>query len=326
MIAIIGILVPIFGLIALGYAAGLKNWFGHGATDCLNRFVVRVALPAQLFMATAQTPGHVLLQPGLLIVFGTGCLLTALLGWVFDWMRPTERDHRMSGAAIEGLCAGYSNTAFIGIPVCLAVFGPGSMAAVTIASLLTVCLLFAIAIALVEFENAGADPAAQRSAAQVLGQVALGLLRNPLVFMPLAGGVLNASGIGLAGPFAATAQLIGSASSPCALVTIGLFLADTRPGSARSAVRRVPPMAVARLVTLKLLVQPGVTAMTALAVKMLDRTTFEEAVLLAALPTGTGPFMLAKLYDREAGVASRAILISTLLSAVTIAALLRASG
>jgi predicted permease len=44
-------------------------------------------------------------------------------------------------------------------------------------------------------------------------------------------------------------------------------------------------------------------------------------LLLSALPIGTGPFMLAKLYDREAAATSRAILLSTLLSLVTISLL-----
>jgi predicted permease len=47
----------------------------------------------------------------------------------------------------------------------------------------------------------------------------------------------------------------------------------------------------------------------------------QTAILLSALPIGTGPFMLAKLYDREAAVTSRAILVSTVLSVVTVSAL-----
>ena len=48
----------------------------------------------------------------------------------------------------------------------------------------------------------------------------------------------------------------------------------------------------------------------------------KTAVIMAAMPTGTGPFMLAKLYDREAAVTSRSILISTVLSLFTVSALL----
>ena len=53
----------------------------------------------------------------------------------------------------------------------------------------------------------------------------------------------------------------------------------------------------------------------------MPRPWFEAAILLAALPTGTGPFMLAKLYEREAATTSRTILVSTVLSVVTVSAL-----
>jgi predicted permease len=42
---------------------------------------------------------------------------------------------------------------------------------------------------------------------------------------------------------------------------------------------------------------------------------------MSALPIGTGPFMLARLYGRDAATTSRAILISTLLSLVTVSGL-----
>jgi malonate transporter len=48
----------------------------------------------------------------------------------------------------------------------------------------------------------------------------------------------------------------------------------------------------------------------------------EMAVVLAALPTGTGPFMLAEFYRREAHITSRTILLSTVGSLVTLSLLL----
>jgi hypothetical protein len=42
------------------------------------------------------------------------------------------------------------------------------------------------------------------------------------------------------------------------------------------------------------------------------------AVLLAALPTGTGPFMLAEFYQREADITSNVILASTAASILTV--------
>lgn len=58
----------------------------------------------------------------------------------------------------------------------------------------------------------------------------------------------------------------------------------------------------------------------------LARPLVRMAVLLSALPTGTGPFMLAGFYRREPAVASRTILFSTLASIGTLAVLINHMG
>jgi predicted permease len=47
---------------------------------------------------------------------------------------------------------------------------------------------------------------------------------------------------------------------------------------------------------------------------------------MSALPTGTGPFMVAEFYKREATVTARVVLISTVLSVATLTALIAAIG
>ena len=42
------------------------------------------------------------------------------------------------------------------------------------------------------------------------------------------------------------------------------------------------------------------------------------AVLMAMMPTGAGPFMLAQVYGRRGAVASQTILMTTVLSIVSI--------
>jgi len=310
MNAVLSILLPIFGLILAGYVSGWKGWLGIGATDSLNRFVVKLALPAELFQSMAQVSRAQVDHPGFTAAFAGGMLATSAVGFLLDWRRPVERTHRMSGAVIEGLAAGYANTAFIGIPLCLGVFGPAGLPPVVLATLLTVCALFALAIALVEL-----DQQSGRGIGQTLWRVLVAMLRNPLVAAPIAGMLVNLSGLGLASPVLHFTTLLGAAASPCALVTIGLFLAETRSDAA-------DPIAVARVVAAKLLLQPAITAFLAFVVFPMPRLWAEAAVLISALPVGTGPFMLARLYNREAAIASRATLISTVLSVATVSLLL----
>ena len=68
----------------------------------------------------------------------------------------------------------------------------------------------------------------------------------------------------------------------------------------------------------KLILQPAIAAGLAWVVFDMPVVQARAAILLAALPTGTGPFMLAELYGRAAGNAAWVVVISTLASIVTL--------
>jgi hypothetical protein len=102
---------------------------------------------------------------------------------------------------------------------------------------------------------------------------------------------------------------LGDATAPCALVSIGLFLAGSSKTPSRDALV---------LVLMKLIAHPLLTWLLAYFVFSLPALWAKSAVLLSALPTGTGPFMLAEFYRREAALVSRTILLSTLGSLVTL--------
>lgn len=75
---------------------------------------------------------------------------------------------------------------------------------------------------------------------------------------------------------------------------------------------------------LKLVLQPLVTWFIAFVLLDLPAFWAHAALLLSALPTGTGPFMLAEYYQRQAALVSRAILFSTLGSLLTLSLILLA--
>jgi len=301
---IINAVFPLFALILIGYLSALKGLLGRGAVDSLNKFVVWMALPALLFQAMAKISWEEINQPGyvaasalsIAIVFCVSCLLDG------------RRRGRLADVSIEGLAASYSNAGFMGIPLCLMLFGEASLPAVIIATLLTACVLFAFSIILIEVDLQGSP-----HLLPTLGKVGLSLLRNPLVASPLLGAAVAALQWPLPYAVEQFTSLLGAAASPCALITIGLFLAQKQPAGNAGA--------IGRIVALKLLLHPAVAFVLAYWVFDMPELWAATAVLLAALPVGTGPFMLAKLYEREPAVTSRAILISTALSVLTVSLL-----
>ncbi len=303
MLSTLTVVLPIFALIFAGWLARRIGVLGPNATTELNRFVVYLALPALLFDIVAHARRVDVWQPGFVAAFGIGAGLIFAMTIFIRLRRPRH----LADAAIEGLNAGYANTGFVGFPLALVALGREAMAPTLIATIITVCVLFAVAIVLIE-----AGLQTERRRKQLVTKVAFSLLRNPLLVAPVLGALVPLAGLSVPIPVESFLKLLGGAASPCALVALGLFLATERE-PAEQDVR-----AIILLVSLKLFVQPGVTWVFAGPVFGLSPLLTHAAVLLAALPTGTGPFMLAEFYRREAAITCNVVLASTVASLVTI--------
>ena len=306
MQSVLNAALPIFGLILIGYLCARFEILGRAATDSLNRFAVFLALPALLFQAMTRITLEQLGQAGFVLAFAGGVAATFATAFVLG----RRSGRRVADASILGLDASYANVGFMGIPLCLLVFGVAGIPPAIIATLFTACLLFAFAIVMIELDLQRAG-SLLRTARKVL----VSLVRNPLLVAPAAGLAVGMTGLALPAPVERFATLLGSAASPCALVCIGLFLAQER-GVAGNATM------LGLLVGMKLVLQPAVTALLAFQLLTMPPDWARAAVLLSALPIGSGPFTLAHLYRLEAGVTSGAILASHLGSVVTVTLLL----
>ena len=111
----------------------------------------------------------------------------------------------------------------MGIPLCLAVFGRAGLQPAIIATILTACLLFGLSLALIEI---GLQPG--RATGGAIAKAAVTLARNPLLVAPALGALFAIAHIPRPAPLTRFTSLLGGAASPCALVTIGLFLAQNR--------------------------------------------------------------------------------------------------
>ena len=311
MISTLSVVLPIFALIFAGWLARRFGMLGPQATAELNRFVVHLSLPALLFDIVAHARGVELWQPGFIAAFGLSSL-TVFAGVVALRLR---RLRHLADATLDGLGAGYANVGFIGFPLALATLGRDALPATLVATIITVCILFAIAIILVEV-----GLQAERRQSRLALTVARSLLRNPLLLAPAGGALVPLLGLAIPAPAESFLKLLGNAAPPCALVALGLFLAAPRNGASRDV------RSTALLVGCKLALQPAIAWFLASFVFGLSPLLTHAAVLLAALPTGTGPFMLAEFYGREADLASDAILASTVASTLTVSAYLAWAG
>ncbi|KPA88032.1 putative permease [Pseudomonas asplenii] len=300
MSSVLSVLLPIFALILVGFICRRTHRLGPNAASEINRMVVWLCLPALLFKATATATWEQIWHPGFVLAFTLSTLAIFALTLLLRWRKAGH----FADASIDALSASYANTGYIGIPLCVMVLGQNGLEPALIASLLVVCVLFGLALVCIEI-----GLQAERQVHRIVFKVLLALAKNPLVVSPLLGALWAWGGAPLPAPAEKFLSLLGAATIPCALISLGLFLAHKQQG---------PRQGVTLLVLLKLVAHPLLTGFLAFRVFHLPPLWANSALLLSALPTGTGPFMLAEYYKREASLVSSTILVSTLGSLVTL--------
>jgi predicted permease len=300
MSSVLNVLLPIFALILLGFICRRTHRLGPNAASEINRMVVWLCLPALLFSVTATATWEQIWHPGFVLAFTLSTLAVFLVTLLLRW----RKSGNLVDASIDALGGSYANTGYIGIPLCVMVLGQGGLEPALIASLLVVCVLFALALVCIEV-----GLQTERQPHRITLKVFLALAKNPLVVSPLLGALWAWSGTPLPHALEKFLSLLGAATTPCALISLGLFLAEKQRG---------PREGTSMLVLVKLIAHPLLTWFLVFHVFDVPRLWANAALLLSALPTGTGPFMLAEYYQREASLVSSTILISTLGSLFTL--------
>ncbi|HEX2113485.1 MAG TPA: AEC family transporter [Alphaproteobacteria bacterium] len=310
MQAVVDVVLPVFGLILVGYLAGRLKLLGQESSEALNRFVYFFALPALLFIGMARVSAQDVLNLPFLAAFLGGIVIVFAIALVVArFAFPGTGAGMMLGA----LSSVFANTGYMGIPLFLTAFGPQGALPAVIAAVAMAALVMAGGVIMIELAlSAGSG------IGKALVNVGRAVALNPLVIGSVLGFVWSAAGLPVPKPVATFADLLGAAAGPAALFAIGLFLASQSLNALMGGRRAIE---VVWLLVLKLLVQPLATWWIAVAMD-LDPFWSASAVILSGLPTGALIFVLAQQYGVYLQRASAVILASTVVSVVTLSAIM----
>lgn len=312
MLNILAITLPFFALVLCGYLAVRRHVLPQLAIPGLNSFVLYFALPCMLYRFGAATPLGQLLDPG---VFGSYLLCAALT--VGLTVAVTVKRSGWNNASFAALVAAFPNTGFMGLPLLLALLGPRSSGPIIVTMAIDLIITTSACVAMSRLQAQGH---AVQSSAAALRNALSGMLRNPMPWSILLGGVASGLALTLPGPVEQTIKLLSDAASPVALFTIGAVLA-------RSQMQAGPPGAIGDYLPaalIKLLVHPllmfaiGKAAITLGA--PLDAEALTVLVLVACLPSASNVAMLAERFGADTARVARIILVSTSLSFLSISA------
>ena len=303
MAATIGIILPLYALILIGFAAMRSGYLAPAHLAGVNALVMRIFLPAMIFFAIAGRPLTESLLPGFVLAYAVAGL--GVLGLAFAAARLAGQS--WPRAAIEGMGASCPNSGFFGLPMIALVLGAdvatrGFAHAVLVENM----IIIPVAIALCDRGMANRARGAWRFVA--------GLAKNPLLIAVAAGLGWAATGWPLPDLARRVLAMMNPVAAPAALLAIGGALAGLKLSGEVAGAGRV--------ILAKLVLHPLLAlAAAALFAPGLDAPLRLALVLYAAAPMMTIYTIFGARYGAE-GLAVTAMLGAITASILTVPTLI----
>ncbi len=283
----------LWAITALGWLIGRYRVLGPGSEVALARLVFFVAAPALLLFTVSTTPVTGIFTLAF-VPYLASTLVVALV--TMSLSRWRWRLGRGEGT-VATLCASYVNSGYLGIPIAAFVLGD-------VAYAVPVLLFQTLLVAPLALSVLDARPG-------VNGLLTLPL-RNPIIPACLAGLVITASSRSIPAEVLRPIELLGAAAIPLALIALGLSL-----GGARPPLKGLDAETNNVVVVMKVLVQPAVAYLIGLLLG-LDGVLLLAAVVMSGLPTAQNIFVFATRFGQAPSLARDAVVLSTLVGAVTL--------
>jgi predicted permease len=303
---ILAITVPIFLLIAAGYAMRRAKFITDDVRNFLSKFVFYAAFPALTFRSIVSFDFTKTLD---LSLVGAN-LATTLVMFVLSFAAVMLiRDRRKRGALHMGSFR--SNQGYLGLPVVSGFYGTEAMSRAAVVNGFDSPL--SVILSAVALETFGTRTGGSRL--KVLGSKLLGLATNPIVLSSFLGLAFSyfripVLSIGIVDQLLA---LLAGTSLPLALLSIGCSL---EIGKLFQNLR--PVLAVAGA---KLLLFPALAFLLSWFVFGLRGTDLSVNLVLTAMPTSVSSYIMACEMDTDEELMASIIGLTTFASILTVSLL-----
>jgi hypothetical protein len=299
------IVLPVFGVIGVGYLIAWSGLISRDTGEALSDFVYLVPIPVLLFrtVATAEIPDGA--APFLVT-------LTHFIGFAIVWAAGTlivrhvfRRDAR--AGVVGGMASAYGNAFQLGIPLTVTAYGDAALVPMTLVVSAQVTVLLVLGTLLIEHAVIR-DKVSEKlpSGRETAVRVARTIATNPLIISVALGVVWRVSGLTMPGPMATIVDKIGGVAGTLALLALGLGLRKFGiVGNVGAALA---------LTMLKLLVMPAIALLVVVFIVPLPPLWAKVAVIVAACPSGSNVYVVASRFRTGEALASNTIVLTTALS------------
>ncbi|WP_342359700.1 AEC family transporter [Terrarubrum flagellatum] len=303
MLSLIAIVLPVFGLIGLGFITRASGYIGDRTGEGLSDYVFAIAIPALIFKTLTGVALPAVQPWGYWIAYFAGAFIVWAIAMIVG-QRVFKLDHTAS--VVAGFSAGQANTVMMGIPMILAAFGEEG--AVPLFMLIAIHLPIMVSVATLLMEGRDAH----------LLVVLKKLTHNPILVAIVLGALAKIFNFTPPNFIKVFIDMLAQSAIPCALFSMGIAL--RRYGLEKGVA--LP----AFLAVLKLGAHPLIVFILARHVFTMPPAWSGVAVLFASCPCGVNAYLFAERYRAGVGVASSSIALSTAMAVVTTVGWLWALG
>jgi malate permease and related proteins len=292
-------IIPIFGVVILGWFARKKGFIPEEFISPANRLVYYLAIPALIFRAVAKASFRSDFNPTVLLV----TILSAMLAYLSAWLIGRRISWLPGRIAAFIQCAGHGNQGYIGLPVAFYLLGESGLAKTSILASFLFILQNVLSV-MVHQAYATTQDASKGRFRLVLGK----LSRNPIIVSALVGLIVSLLAVPIPASLQRFLEIMSGLAPPMSLLLIGTSVSLT-------AMRR-NLYSVLGVVCIKIIALPslGLCLFTALGVSSND---YLPSLILLATPTATVAYVMSREMQGDAEFAGAAISASTLFSALT---------
>jgi hypothetical protein len=292
---------PLFLLVFLGWALIKIRLFDSTVSKALSKLVFKFLMPMLLFRQMSHLSEMPPVDPRVLVAFFGSCIVVFVLGRAMG-RRVFHQDS--TAQVITGMGGIFGNNVQLGIPIVALALGQNAMPTISVLIIFNVLLLWTTATACVEFGRTGGNIDWGKFLTAMKG-----IFRNPIVLGILIGSAWGLTGLQLPTVAAKTLEHVTSATTPMALLVVGM-------GLAQHSFTAALPKGFAVSV-MKLFVQPLLVYALCRLIGLGEMET-QATTLLSSLPVAINLYIMSVEFEAEEALASNAIFVSTLISAVTV--------
>jgi len=295
----LGLAAPLFSLVIAGWALMRLTRWPDRVAKTASGIVFHLFLPVLLFHLMAGIRDLPPADFRVLAAFFGGCLAVFALG---RWAVGPRLGLDGVGSSVLGIGGVFSNNVMLGLPLAQLVLGPAAIPTVSLVLVFNALILWTLVTVAVEWARHGSPTGAG------LAKTLLHVTANPILW-GIAGGLLwSLTGAAFPEPVRWGLEGVSTLAGPLALFTLGMGLAGYRIGGERRV--------TAGLLVLKLVAHP--LAVWGLAALLgLGALETKVVVLLASIATGANVSLMSRQFGALEVPVGQALLLSTLLSALT---------